>query len=63
MELAGLTPPLRLNLFEMKSVAPPEVTLNDIIRRARSFVALDIVGLALVIILSQIATWLPPTMS
>ncbi|MCU0554024.1 MAG: TRAP transporter large permease subunit [Syntrophales bacterium] len=62
MELAQITPPLGLNLFIIKSIAPPEVTLKDILIGAWPFMVVDLVGLALVIIFPQIILWLPSTM-
>jgi tripartite ATP-independent transporter DctM subunit len=62
MELAEITPPLGLNLFVMKAVSPPEVTMNDIIIGSIPFMILDIVGVALVILFPSLALWLPSTM-
>jgi C4-dicarboxylate transporter DctM subunit len=62
MELAEITPPLGLNLYIMKSVAPPGITLNDIIIGSIPFMILDIIGLILVIIWPQLILWLPSTM-
>lgn len=62
MELAEITPPLGLNLFVMKAVSPPEVTMNDIIIGSIPFMILDIVGLALVILFPSLVLWLPSTM-
>lgn len=62
MELAQITPPLGLNLFIIKSIAPPDVTLKDILIGAWPFMILDLIGLALVIIFPQIILWLPSTM-
>ena len=62
MELAQITPPLGLNLFIIKSISPPEVTLKDILIGAGPFMILDLIGLALVIIFPQIILWLPSTM-
>ncbi|MFC1967512.1 TRAP transporter large permease subunit, partial [Chloroflexota bacterium] len=62
MEMAVITPPLGMNLFVMKGIAPPEVTMWDIIRGALPFMLLELFGLALVIIFPQIALWLPSTM-
>jgi tripartite ATP-independent transporter DctM subunit len=62
MELAEITPPLGLNLFVMKAVSPPSVTMNDIIRGAFPFMLLDILGLALVIIFPGLVLWLPGRM-
>jgi len=62
LEMAYLTPPLGFNLFYLKGVAPPEVTMGDIYRSIAPFVVLQAIGLALVIIFPQIALWLPSMM-
>ena len=62
MELAEITPPLGSNLYIMKAVAPPGITLNDIIIGSIPFMILDIVGLIFVILWPQLILWLPSTM-
>ncbi|PIE14333.1 MAG: TRAP transporter permease DctM/Q [Rhodobacterales bacterium] len=59
MQSAYLTPPFGYNLFYMRSVAPPEIRIGDIYKAALPFVALQILGLALVVAFPQIALWLP----
>lgn len=59
MGIAYITPPYGMNLFYMRAVAPPEVTLGDIYRSVIPFVALQLVGLALLITFPQIIMWLP----
>ncbi len=59
MQSAYLTPPFGYNLFYMRSVAPKDVTIGDIYMSALPFVALQIIGLALVFMFPQIALWLP----
>ncbi|WP_281855972.1 TRAP transporter large permease [Litoreibacter halocynthiae] len=59
MQSAYLTPPFGYNLFYMRSVAPKEVTIIDIYWGALPFVALQMLGLALVFLFPQIALWLP----
>ncbi len=61
-ELAQITPPLGLNLYIMKGIAPASVTLNDILIGAAPFMILDVIGLALVIMFPEIILWLPSTM-
>jgi TRAP-type mannitol/chloroaromatic compound transport system permease large subunit len=46
----------------MKSVAPPGITLNDIIIGSIPFMILDVIGLVFVIIWPQLILWLPSTM-
>jgi TRAP-type mannitol/chloroaromatic compound transport system permease large subunit len=60
MEMAFLTPPFGFNLFYLRGVIPrEEMTMADIYRSAFPFVALQAVGLAIVMIYPQIAMWLP----
>ena len=63
MELAEITPPLGLNLYIMKAVAPPEITMGSIIKGAVPFMILDVVALILVIVFPQLILWLPGTMN
>lgn len=59
MQTAYLTPPFGYNLFYMRSVAPKEITINDIYMSTLPFIALQILGIALVFLFPQIALWLP----
>lgn len=59
MQSAYLTPPFGYNLFYMRSVAPPEITIVDIYKAALPFVVLQMIGLALVVAFPEIALWLP----
>lgn len=58
-QIAYMTPPFGYNLFLMRAMAPPEVTLADIYRSILPFVLVMIFGLALVTIFPEIALWLP----
>jgi len=62
MEMAYLTPPYGICLFFMKAIVPPEISIGDIYRSVLPFVALQALGLILVMIFPQIALWLPSTM-
>ena len=62
MEMANITPPLGFNLFVMKGISPPDVTLGDIIRGAMPFVIFQALGLALCMIFPQLILWLPSNM-
>ena len=63
MEMGYLTPPFGFNLFYMKAIVPPGVTMEDIYRSIVPFVALQALGLVIVIIFPQIALYLPSLMS
>ncbi len=58
-QIAYMTPPFGYNLFLMRAMAPPEITLIDIYRSIIPFVLIMIVGLAIVIAFPQVALWLP----
>jgi tripartite ATP-independent transporter DctM subunit len=58
-QIAYMTPPFGYNLFLMRAMAPPEVSLADIYRSIIPFVAVMVFGLALIMIFPQIALWLP----
>ncbi|MBU4563609.1 MAG: TRAP transporter large permease subunit [Proteobacteria bacterium] len=62
MEMAYLTPPFGFNLFIMKGVAPPEVSMGDIYRSIIPYVVLQALCLILVIIFPQLVLWLPQNM-
>ncbi|MGB0747219.1 MAG: TRAP transporter large permease [Magnetospiraceae bacterium] len=58
-QIAYMTPPFGYNLFLMRAMAPPEITLADIYRSIIPFVIVMVFGLGLVMTFPQIALWLP----
>lgn len=62
MELAYLTPPFGFNLFYMKAVVPPSISMMDIYKSQTPFVLLMMLGLILCMIFPGIITWLPSLM-
>ena len=58
-QIAYLTPPFGYNLFLMRAMAPPEVTLPDIYRSVFPFVGIMLVALLIIALYPPIATWLP----
>lgn len=59
VQIAYMTPPFGYNLFLMRAMAPPEISLADIYRSILPFVLVMVLGLALVIAFPGIALWLP----
>ncbi len=59
MEMAFLTPPYGVNLFYMRGIVPPGITMLDIYRAIIPFVALQGLGLVIMIIWPQLILWLP----
>ncbi|MAM00594.1 TRAP transporter large permease [Hydrocarboniclastica marina] len=59
MEIGYMTPPFGFNLFYLKGIVPPSITMGDIYKSVVPFVLVEIVGLALIMIFPEIATYLP----
>ena len=58
-QIAYMTPPFGYNLFLMRAMAPKEITLRDIYSSIIPLVLVMCLGLAIVMIFPEIATWLP----
>jgi tripartite ATP-independent transporter DctM subunit len=59
MQIYFLSPPFGPACFWLKSVAPEDVTLQEIFGSVWPFIGLQITGLILVMFFPQIALWLP----
>jgi tripartite ATP-independent transporter DctM subunit len=59
MQLGLLHPPFGLLLFTMKSVAPPNITMNQIYLAAAPYVVFALIVLFMILLFPAIATWLP----
>jgi tripartite ATP-independent transporter DctM subunit len=63
MQTSFLTPPMAPTLFYLKGVAPPEVHFGKhIIVGVIPFLAIQVLGVFLVILFPELATWLPSIM-
>ncbi|MDO6732025.1 TRAP transporter large permease subunit [Marinovum sp. 2_MG-2023] len=58
-QIAYMTPPFGYNLFLMRAMAPPEITLRDIYISIIPFVGVMVLALSLIMLFPQIALWLP----
>ncbi len=58
-QIAYMTPPFGYNLFLMRAMAPPEITLRDIYGSIFPFVCVMLLALILIMVFPQIALWLP----
>ncbi|MGI9391787.1 MAG: TRAP transporter large permease [Boseongicola sp.] len=58
-QIAYMTPPFGYNLFLMRAMAPPEITLRDIYASIAPFVLVMLLALTLVMVFPGIAMWLP----
>jgi len=59
MQMAYLTPPYGFNLFYMKSIVPPGITMGDIYKSIVPYVGMQLTGLILCMIFPQLCVWLP----
>ena len=59
IEIAGISPPFGLSLFVMKGVASKGTTMADVYKAAIPFCICSLVAMALIILIPQIALWLP----
>ncbi|MFW5930632.1 MAG: TRAP transporter large permease [Desulfosalsimonas sp.] len=59
MEIGYMTPPFGFNLFYMKGIVPPEITMVDIYRSVIPFTLVELLGLIIVMVFPPIALWLP----
>ena len=59
LQTSFLTPPFGFSLFYLRGAAPPEVTTGHIYAGVLPFIGLQAVGVLLVWLLPDLATWLP----
>ena len=58
-QIAYMTPPFGYNLFLMKAMAPPNISIIDIYRSVIPFVFVMVLALVIVMLFPEIALWLP----
>jgi tripartite ATP-independent transporter DctM subunit len=59
MQLGLLTPPFGMLLFTMKSVAPKEITMQQVFGAVTPYVIFGVLMLLMVVAFPPVATWLP----
>jgi len=59
MEIGYMTPPFGFNLFYLKGIVPPGITMGDIYRSVIPYTLVELTGMVIVMIFPQIAVWLP----
>ncbi len=59
MEIGYMTPPFGFNLFYLKGIVPPSITMKDIYTSVIPYVGVLILGMLLIMIFPSIATVLP----
>ncbi len=58
-QIAYMTPPFGYNLFLMRAMAPPEITMRDIYQSILPFVLIMVLALAMMMAFPEIVLWLP----
>ena len=59
IQTSYLTPPMAPSIFYLKSIAPPEITYQDMVRGVLPYVIAQIVTLLAVMFVPWLATYLP----
>lgn len=59
MQMSFISPPFGYALFYIRGVCPPEISMATIFRSSLVFLALQTLGLLLVLFMPGLATWLP----
>ena len=59
IQIYFLSPPFGPACFWLKSVAPPEITLQEIFAAVIPFIGLQIIGMMLILFIPDIALWFP----
>jgi C4-dicarboxylate transporter DctM subunit len=62
MEIATLTPPVGLNLYVLKGILPATFTMGRIFKGCIPFTILHLTTMVLVMVIPELATWLPSLM-
>lgn len=61
-EIALITPPVGMNVYILKAVAPPEISLEDVFAGSFTFLAMEIFTLGILVAFPQISLFLPNLM-
>ena len=59
VQLGLITPPFGLDVYTMKALAPPGVTLGDCFKASMPYLAWGLILLVLIFFIPELATWLP----
>jgi tripartite ATP-independent transporter DctM subunit len=62
IQLGLISPPFGLDVYTMKAIAPPDVTLGDVFKSSMPFFSMGLLVMVLIMIFPQMALWLPSLM-
>lgn len=63
IQIGLITPPFGLDVYTLKAMAPPDVSVWDVFRSSMPFCAIGYLVIALIMIFPQLALWLPSIMA
>ena len=63
LQTSFLTPPFAYTLFYIKGISPEGVTLGHIYKGVIPFIAIQLIGLCLIMLFPQIVLWLPSALT
>lgn len=59
VQLGLITPPFGLDVYTMKALAPPHITLGDVFRASMPYLAMGLLLLVILFFVPEISLWLP----
>ena len=59
VQLGLISPPFGLDVYTMKALAPPHITLGDVFKASMPYFAMGILLLIILFFVPEISTWLP----
>jgi tripartite ATP-independent transporter DctM subunit len=62
IQTSYLTPPMAPAIFYLKGIVPPEVRVTDMFSGVVPYIALQLIGIGIIMVMPQIALWLPEMM-
>lgn len=63
IQLGLITPPFGLDVYTMKALAPPGISIGDVFRSSMPFCGIGFLVMALIMVFPPLATWLPSMMA
>lgn len=62
IQTSYLTPPMAPAIFYLKGIVPPEIHVTDMFRGVAPYIALQLIGISIIMLFPKIALWLPSIM-
>jgi tripartite ATP-independent transporter DctM subunit len=62
VQLGLVTPPFGLDVYTMKALSPPDVSLGDVFRASTPFLAIGFLLMVVIFVYPPLVTWLPGVM-